>query len=167
MKQYILFERTWIASTIFKARYLDNTRYDRYECFVWASDTALLKANYFPEAASARLFNISAVKRSIGPSPGWECLLEVSHLWDTMLNNPSPLWLLRQRPNFTSTYRGVNIRPVWGPQTFFPPHGNQLPLSRWSLQSKSFKPWTPDSEGSWLPCVEKNVRGPHPALVIQ
>ena len=30
---------------------------------------------------------------------------------------------------------------------------------------KIFKPWTPDSEGRWLPCVEKNVPGPHPALI--
>ena len=33
------------------------------------------------------------------------------------------------------------------------------------LQRKSFKPWTPDSQGRWLPCVEKNVPGPPPALL--
>ena len=36
---------------------------------------------------------------------------------------------------------------------------------RWSLQRKSFIPWTPDSEGRWLPCVEKNVWEPPPALM--
>ena len=30
---------------------------------------------------------------------------------------------------------------------------------RWSLQRKSFKPWTPESEGSWLSCLVKNLWG--------
>ena len=43
-------------------------------------------------------------------------------------NQPAcPSSLLRQRPNFTSTYRGVNARVGQGPQTYFGTHGNQLP----------------------------------------
>ena len=36
---------------------------------------------------------------------------------------------------------------------------------RWSLHRKSIKPWTPNSDRSWLPCVAKFFWGPPPALL--
>ena len=33
-----------------------------------------------------------------------------------------------------------------------------------ALQRKILKPWTPESEGSWLPWIRKNVLGPHHTL---
>ena len=67
----------------------------------------------------------SAVKRSIGfaigfhnhgkgkrpllgPSPGWKCLLALSHYANQSACPEESLWLLFRCPNFTSTYCWVN-----------------------------------------------------------
>ena len=64
----------------------------------WRFTQAVISEKMMADAAAEE---ISAVKRSIGSTTGRAAIIHYA-------NQPArPLWLLRRRPNFTSSYSGV------------------------------------------------------------